>query len=433
MKGIVEVSVIGVSHLPPHMLRSGALTGLGSGLGLAGHSSSGRHSPLFAQGISGVGHCPRGALGYVPETVGHGLPSAGPRSRKSSPVAVRGVGPQMARAPIAEADEVEETGGVVWGHDFGERFSMGEVIGEGQQGVVRDVVQRDTGDVLAVKILLKDIAGDLANGSGEKKMRSEANFLKGLQGCPVVARLQGAYEDEEHVYIVMERLDGGSIEDKLEKVGRFEELEAGELMRAVIGFLAHSHKRGVCYGDVKPANFMLGSSCHKCLEPCTAGRLKGLTVKAVDFGCCQRTVPGVPFRRRSGSPLYMAPEVFLGRYGIEADLWSAGVMLHQLLSGKMPFAEYDEDGEIIEVGLHLGYSFDDEPWGSVSSEVKDLIAQLLVRAPMKRISAEQALKHPWFTEVVHRLQERDMGQEASSIVTAPGNLPIAPSVTSAVV
>jgi len=129
----------------------------------------------------------------------------------------------------------------------------------------------------------------------------------------------------------------------------------------------------------------------------------------------------------------MAPEVFLGRYGIEADLWSAGVMLHQLLSGKMPFAEYDEDGEIIEVGLHLGYSFDDEPWGSVSSEVKDLIAQLLVRAPMKRISAEQALKHPWFTEVVHRLQERDMGQEASSIVTAPGNLPIAPSVTSAVV
>jgi len=343
-------------------------------------------------------------------------------------------GPQIAiaAAPHTGLQGVEETEGVVWRQDFDARFSLGEVIGEGQQGVVCEVVERETSDVLAVKIVLKDVGAGLGNGMGEKKVRAEANFLKELQDCLAVARLRGAYEDEEHVYIVMERLDGGSIEDKLETMGHFEELEVAELMRAVFGFLAHSHKRSVCYGDVKPANLMLGSLGENCLEPCTAGRLKGLSVKAIDFGCCQRAVPGVPFRRRSGSPLYMAPEIFLGRYGVEVDLWSAGVMMYQLISGKMPFAEYDEAGEIVEVGLHFGYSFDDEPWEAVSSELKDLISRLLVRTPRKRISAEQALRHSWFTEVMPHLQASDAGKEASSIVAAPANLTPAPPVATAV-
>jgi len=317
------------------------------------------------------------------------------------------------------SDVGEGLGDVEWRRDFKERFVVGDVIGEGQQGLVREVVSRDTGRVAAVKVLARD-AG-VQSRSEESKVRSEARFLQRLQSCPAVARMFGAYEDDEHVYIVMELIDAGSMEDVLEEVERFTEEEAAYLMCGVFGFLAHSHDEGIFYGDVKPANFMLRTApCQDCAHRCTSGRLRGLVVKAIDFGTCQQRIPGVHFRKRAGSPMYMAPEVFLGRYDVEADLWSAGVMLFQLLSGRLPFVEYGDAGEIVDVGVHLGFSFEGIFWEGVSSEAKDLITKLLVRIPRKRLSAKAALDHSWFKYTLEHMEGRKTGMEESSIVAAPG-------------
>ena len=103
-------------------------------------------------------------------------------------------------------------------------------------------------------------------------------------------------------------------------------------------------------------------------------------------------------------------------------------MLFQLLSGKMPFAEYDDNGEIVDAGFDLGYSFDSKPWKTVSPEAKDLIAQLLVRIPQKRLSAKQALNHTWFAKTQDSMDDGSAGLEASSIVAAPEDLPVTQSV-----
>jgi len=383
----------------------------------------------FIRTVKGVEHNARDVVSRVPAVLsGHGFQAALKGVHRDPVGVMRAVDAPMSQARTAMESEVEEADALVWGQDFQERFTVGEVIGEGQQGLVRKVVNRETGAVYAAKVLSRDAAAGMVRVTDAKKARSEANFLHRMQGCPAVARMVGAYEDDQHVYIVMERLDGGTIADNLDNVGRFAETEAAELMRTVFGFLAHSHDLGICYGDVKPENFMLGMLCPTCPQPCNLGRFRGLTVKAVDFGCCQQVVPGVHFRRRAGSPLYMAPEVFLGRYGKEADLWSAGVMLFQLLSGRMPFAEYDEEGEIVDAGFQFGYSFDSEPWETVSSEAKDLVAGLLVRAPTKRLSANQALNHPWFAKAQNCFEDGLTGLEASSIVVAPENLAGAQSV-----
>ncbi|CAD7702265.1 unnamed protein product [Ostreobium quekettii] len=317
------------------------------------------------------------------------------------------------------SDVGEGLGDVEWHRDFKDRFVVGDVIGEGQQGLVREAVSRETGRVAAVKVLARD-AGEHSRAE-ESKVRSEARFLQRLQSCPAVARMFGAYEDDEHVYIVMEQIDAGSMGDALEEAGRFTEWEAAYLMHAVFGFLAHSHDEGIFYGDVKPANFMLCTApCQDCERQCTSGRLRGLIVKAIDFGTCQQRIPGVHFRKRAGSPMYMAPEVFLGRYDVEADLWSAGVMLFQLLSGRLPFAEYDDAGEVVDIGMHLGFSFEGTVWEGVSSEAKDLISKLLVRIPRKRVSAKAALDHSWFKNTLEHVERRKAGMEESSIVAAPG-------------
>lgn len=386
-------------------------------------------SPLV-RNVKGIEHSARDVASRVPAAVsGYGLRSTLRGVHRESTVVLRAVDSDLLPAQNATGSEVRDSENLVWGEDFEERFSLGEVIGHGQQGLVRKVVRRETGDVYAAKVLSREASVGLMRDTDEKKMRSEAIFLHKLQGCPVVARMEGAYFDDQHVYIVMERLDGGNIADNLDQGGCFAEKESAELMREVLGFLAHSHELGIFYGDVKPENFMLGMLCQGCPHPCRLGRLQGLTLKAIDFGCCQQVIPGVHFRKRAGSPLYMAPEVYLGRYGKEADLWSAGVMLFQLLSGKMPFAEYDDNGEIVDAGFDLGYSFDSEPWKTVSPKAKDLIAQLLVRIPQKRLSAKQALNHTWFAETQDSMDDGSAGLEASSIVAAPEDLPVTQSVS----
>ncbi|CAD7697056.1 unnamed protein product [Ostreobium quekettii] len=390
----------------------GGLTTEGSAAGL-----------LAAHAVKGPLHAPRHGFerGAGRTAAGHGSP----RCRGAHSAIVSAIGRDFSPVGDSAGSEFSDVGAgeddvLEWRHDFNERFLVGDVIGEGNQGLVRKAVDRETGNVAAVKVLARVAGAGGMSAVEEKKVRSEARFLRRLQSCPAVARMFGAYEDDEHVYIVMEQLDAGSMADGLEEAGRFSEREAAELMSAVFGFLAHSHDQGIFYGDVKPANFMLGSSpCQDCRHHCSSGRLRGLAVKAIDFGTCQQRIPGIHFRKMAGSPMYMAPEVRLGRYDVEADLWSAGVMLFQLLSGRLPFAKYDDTGELTDAGRHLGFSFEGDLWAGVSAEAKDLITKLLVRIPTQRISARASLDHSWFQKALGPEESYVVGKETSSIVVAP--------------
>lgn len=344
------------------------------------------------------------------ETRSH-LSSARPRPPSLRPSSRSPAGLLHHVAASAAVVETETDGAstvdvITWRDDFSERFSVGEEIGRGCQGVVRRVVSRESGAAFAAKTVTK--AGD------GRRARAEARFMAMAQASGRVVGIEGVYEDEDNVHVVMELLEGGTLEEWMQrrsKRRRAEEVEAevAQVISQVLRFLEHCHEKGICYGDIKPANFMLQE-----------GREQGFAVKAIDFGCSQKVVPGVRLRAPAGSPLYMAPEIFLGSYGLEADIWATGVMMFQLLCGKAPFAEYDECGEIVDVGIHVGYSYDGYPWDNISNEAKELIDSLLTRAARKRASAKEALEHPWFAKFTQRTDgENTKGQDMSSIVAAP--------------
>eukprot|EP00210_Caulerpa_lentillifera_P007493 g7159.t1 len=315
------------------------------------------------------------------------LPNLRVHRRIASPLVLFALATELKtlrKMPVAPS-----TPSLIWQQNLTDDFELGEVLGEGQQGIVKEAQCKKTGQKFAVKIMSK--VQVKYSSSLVKRMKSEAAFLASSQSCPFAVRLVGAYEDRENIYIVMDCLSGGSLADNLDRVGTLTEQQSAQFMFHVVSFLLHIHSQGVCYGDIKPANFMLTTPVNV---------LPGVQpiVKAVDFGCCQKVVPGLRFRSKTGTPLYMAPEVHIGNYGVESDIWSAAVMMFQMLSGKLPFVKCDRRGTVREMGAHIGYSFDGEEWKNVSSEAKDLLNKLLVKDKAKRLSASQILEHPWFTK-----------------------------------
>jgi calcium-dependent protein kinase len=112
--------------------------------------------------------------------------------------------------------------------------------------------------------------------------------------------------------------------------GSFGELDTAVIMRGVLDVLAECHSRNICYGDVKPANFLLSTADGEPTSPRAAG-VPTLTVRAVDFGCSRAVAKGAPLTQQCGTPLYMAPEMAMQRFGLGVDVWAAGVMVSMAL------------------------------------------------------------------------------------------------------
>lgn len=118
-------------------------------------------------------------------------------------------------------------------------------------------------------------------------------------------------------------------------------------------------------------------------------------MKIADFGLAIKTDPAIPEKLRCGSPGYVAPEVLnnLG-YGTKADIFSAGIILFVMLTGTSPFYTSKHD-EILMKNKEGTIVFNEQTWKAITSEAKDLVTKMLAKNPEERISAKEALKHPW--------------------------------------
>ena len=239
-----------------------------------------------------------------------------------------------------------------------------------------------------------------------KKLHREAALQARVQHCSGVVRLLGAYEDAECAYLVLERLRGGDLEAALASSGPFPEAFAATVASEALKFVATSHAAGVMHGDVKPANFMLRapppSNARGGLAALAASR-PARWLAAIDFGCAQ-ALGRSSLNRRTGTPVYMAPEVFQRDYGPEADLWSLGVMLYQLVTGRFPFwASLDECrqrsvDEVMRSVLGDPIPLAGPAFDRLSPACVAFLGGLLTRDPATRLTAAEALEHPWFRE-----------------------------------
>jgi serine/threonine protein kinase/Ca2+-binding EF-hand superfamily protein len=293
----------------------------------------------------------------------------------------------------------------------------GVVIGKGGFGLVTTVVERSTKLRYACKSINKRL--NVPNISLEKVEQHLANIdrevkvLKLLRGTLSVVNLKGVYEDDESVHIVMEYCKGGELYANLSKHGALTEAKVSMYMRSVLQTLAQCHSHRILHRDIKPGNFLLLSED------------ENSPLKAVDFGLAvmwekdellPRTDLGL-----DGTPWFMAPEVISDSETYPAsDVWSAGVMCYQLLSGKLPF---DDRQNRREPALSIVWrsiltdevSFKRKEWDTVSNEAKAFVIRILNKDPKQRPTAREALKDPWLLSTFHAGRE-GLGPLDSTVV-----------------
>lgn len=254
-----------------------------------------------------------------------------------------------------------------------------KVLGHGQFGTVREAVKKSAvpnSKTYAIKSISKEKVQKKFN-----LMKRELEALS-LIDHPNIVRLYEIYEDEKYLHLVMDHCKGGDLYDYLLNKGSLNELEVMSIMLKMFSAINHLHTMWICHRDLKPDNFLLVS------------KDSGSEVKLADFGMSVR-FGSEEMHTVVGTPYYLAPEVYLGSYGKECDVWSLGVVLYFLLSGKQPF-KGNNVTELLSNVLKGTYNFNDQKWKNISAEAKDLISKLLVVDPQERISITMALKHPWF-------------------------------------
>jgi len=255
-----------------------------------------------------------------------------------------------------------------------------QALGEGTQGVVRRGTRRSTGVERAVKIVQKKQVVDVV------EFKREIQLMR-LIDHPNIIKLFETYEDARHIYLVMELCTGGELFDRIIEKGRFSEREAALVMRQILRAVFYLHEMNVAHRDLKPENFLFSRK----------GPVEDNVLKLIDFGLACHLYPGEYSRQMVGTAQYVAPQVLLRRYDKRCDLWSCGVILFTLLSGKAAFTGKTEQDVLNKVRQGT-VSLSGPIWDNVSTDAKHLLRVLMRRNPVQRYSAEQALGHGWLRD-----------------------------------
>ncbi|XP_028459890.1 calcium/calmodulin-dependent protein kinase type II delta chain isoform X5 [Perca flavescens] len=271
---------------------------------------------------------------------------------------------------------------VVTSTRFTDEYQLYEELGKGAFSIVRRCVKKSTGQEYAAKI----INTKKLSARDHQKLEREARICRLLKH-PNIVRLHDSISEEGFHYLVFDLVTGGELFEDIVAREYYSEADASHCINQILESVSHIHQHDIVHRDLKPENLLLAS------------KMKGAAVKLADFGLAievqgdQQAWFGF-----AGTPGYLSPEVLRkDPYGKPVDIWACGVILYILLVGYPPF--WDEDQHKLYQQIKAGaYDFPSPEWDTVTPEAKNLINQMLTINPAKRITADQAIMHPWICQ-----------------------------------
>ncbi|KAG2031418.1 hypothetical protein BDR03DRAFT_928036 [Suillus americanus] len=270
------------------------------------------------------------------------------------------------------------------------QWIIGECVGKGASGRVRIAKHRRTGQLAAVKILpLQPVVNSRASlatqqAKSEKQrlgIDREIIMMK-LMNHPNILRIYDVFEGEKELYLVLEYVEGGELFDFLVNRGRLPPLEALSFFKQIVYGLNYAHTFSIIHRDLKPENILIHS-------------LKPPLIKLADWGMAAFAPPALQLETSCGSPHYASPEIVNGlKYrGNATDIWSCGVILFALLTGRLPFD--DKNVRILLSKVKAG-KYDVPAY--IDPQAKDLLSRMLVVDVNRRITIPEIMAHPWFNK-----------------------------------
>ncbi|KAA1472090.1 Pkinase-domain-containing protein [Dentipellis sp. KUC8613] len=264
---------------------------------------------------------------------------------------------------------------------------IGECVGKGASGHVKIARHRRTGQLAAVKILPLDLVFSSRTSLKSRQAKSEKQrlgidreiIMMKLMNHPNIMRIYDVYEGDNELYLILEYVEGGELFDFLVNRGKLPPLEALAYFKQIIYGLSYAHAFSIIHRDLKPENILIHS-------------LNPPLIKIADWGMAAFAPPSLQLETSCGSPHYASPEIVNGhKYeGTATDIWSCGVILFALLTGRLPFD--DKNVRILLSKVKSG-KYDLPPW--VDPQAKDLVKRMLVVDVAHRITIPDILAHPW--------------------------------------
>nr|XP_034366619.1 myosin light chain kinase family member 4 isoform X2 [Arvicanthis niloticus] len=265
-----------------------------------------------------------------------------------------------------------------------------EILGGGRFGQVHKCEEKATGLKLAAKII------KIRGAKDKEDVKNEINVMNQLDHVNLI-QLYDAFESKHDIILVMECVEGGELFDRIiDENCNLTELDTILFMKQICEGIRYMHQMYILHLDLKPENILCVNRDAK-------------QIKIIDFGLARRYKPREKLKVNFGTPEFLAPEVVNYDFvSFPTDMWSVGVITYMLLSGLSPFLG-DNDAETLTNILACRWDLEDEEFQDISEEAKEFLSKLLIKEKSWRISASEALKHPWLSD--HKLHSRLRAQK----------------------
>lgn len=278
------------------------------------------------------------------------------------------------------------------GMRFDELYRLKGVLGTGAFSTVREGYHRSNAELsYAVKCINRKKLSE----EDEAALLDEVAILKEMKHIHII-RLYDFFDEPSTYYLVMERMRGGELFDRIVAKAYYNEKEARDTCKILLEAVWYMHDNHVAHRDLKPENLLLLSESDDS------------AVKIADFGFAKKVHKPNSLKTQCGTPGYVAPEILEGTpYDERADMWSVGVILYILLGGYPPFIESTQR-DLFKKIRKGEYEFHEEYWGTVTTEAKELISSLLTVDANNRLKADQALENGWIKGDAEKLAKKDL-------------------------
>ncbi|KAF7706035.1 death-associated protein kinase 3 [Silurus meridionalis] len=277
-------------------------------------------------------------------------------------------------------------------------YEMGEELGSGQFAIVRKCREKSTGVEYAAKFIKKRRLSSSRRGVSREEIEREVNILREIQHSNIIT-LHDIFENKTDVILILELVSGGELFDFLAEKESLSEEEATQFLKQILDGVHYLHSKHIAHFDLKPENIMLLDK-----------NVPNPRIKLIDFGIAHQIKEGNEFKNIFGTPEFVAPEIVnYEPLGLEADMWSIGVITYILLSGASPFLGETKQETLTNISA-VNYDFDEEFFSNTSELAKDFIRRLLVKDPKKRMTIQDSLEHPWIKVIKRRnVRQEDNG------------------------
>lgn len=259
---------------------------------------------------------------------------------------------------------------------------------------------RATGRKVAIKcVLRKDLPP-----SDDAAIYDEVAILASLNH-PHITPLIDFFDEKDCYFIVMELMSGGDLFDRIGEKKSYSEADARDLIVKMLKAVAYCHIRKIAHCDMKPKNLLLMSEDNDSF------------IKLADFGFAARVHEPKSLTKQCGTPFFVAPEILLRKgYDQQSDMWSVGCIIYLLLSGNLPFMGRSQK-ELFRKIVAGKFEFEAKDWEGVSDDAKDLVRRLLVLDPDDRMTAAEAVRHPWLKASRDRLSAVNLQSTSQRLKT----------------